>query len=487
MNAPRGMSLIDVVVGCALILIVFVGLIGLLRASLLISGIAKARAGATAIAETQLEYVRGLDYDIVGTVGGIPAGLVAATSTQILNGVTYETRTLIVYVDDPKDGFGAADTNGIQTDYKQIKVEVSYSVRSTPHTISLISNYAPPGLETTTNGGTLSIAVVGATGAAVPGATVSIQNSATAPTVSFTTFSDSLGFVQLPGAPTSTEYRIEVSKDGYSSAQTYLRDATNQNPTPGYLTVAKGQTTTSTFAIDALAPFTLSTFSPIRATTTTDTFASATGLSTQSGTTVTGGSLRLATGLDGYELSGTARGVSVAPQYLAAWNQLTGTLSVPSGTSALVRVTDSAGALLPDAVLPGNSAGFSSFPISLAGVATSTYPALALSAALTTTSTTTTSQILDWAVSYDEGPIPLPNVAFTLTGAKRMGTTGAGAPIYKTVIASTTGASAVFSSSLEWDVYTISGLSLTVLTASSTPTPFTVDPGTAFDATLILE
>ncbi len=487
MNAPRGMSLIDVIVGCALILVVFVGLIGLLRASLLISGIAKARAGATAIAESQLEYVRGLDYDIVGTIGGIPAGQVVATSTQVVNGVTYATRTLIVYVDDPKDGYGAADANGIQTDYKQVKVEVTYTVRSTPHTISLVSNYAPPGLETTTNGGTLAIAVVGATGTPVPGATVSIQNSATVPTVSFTTFSDALGYVQLPGAPTSTQYRISVGKTGYSSAETYLRDATNQNPTPGYLTVAKGQTTTSTFAIDVLAPFTLRTFSPIRATTTTDTFANALSLATQTNTAVTGGSLRLATGANGYALAGTAQGTSITPQYLAAWKQLQGTISTPVGTVALVRVMDGAGTLLPDAVLPGNASGFSTFPVSLSGVATTTYPTLALQATLNTTSTTTTSQILDWGISYDEGPVPLPNVTFTLTGAKRKGTTGAGVPIYKTVIASTTGASAVFSSSLEWDVYTVSGLSLTIRTASSTPTPFTLDPGTAFDAALILE
>ncbi len=481
------MSFVDVIVGCALILIVFVGLIGLLRASLLISGIAKARAGATSVAETQLEYIRGLDYDLVGTIGGIPAGVVQATSTQMVNGVTYNTRTLIVYIDDPKDGYGAADTNGIQTDYKQIKVEVSYTVRSVPHTVSLLSNYAPPGLETTGDGGTLAVAVVNAAGAPVAGATVSIQNSATTPAISFSTFSNALGYVQLPGAPTSTEYRITVDKGGYSSAQTYARDATNQNPTPGYLTVAKAQTTTSTFSIDTLTPFTLRTFSPVRATTTTDTFANAAGLSSQTGTAVSGGSLRLSSGGAGYELSGSARGVAIAPQYLVAWKQLQGTLTVPAGTTALVRVVDSAGVPLPDGVLPGNAAGFSSFPVSLASVATSTYPTLALAATLNTTSTTTTSQILDWGIMYDEGPVPLPNISFTLTGAKQKGSTGAGVPIYKTTIASTTGSIATYTGSLEWDVYTLSGITLSINSASSTPSPFTLDPGVPFEANLILE
>lgn len=58
MNAPRGMSLVDVIVGTALILIVFLALLGLLRASLLISSSSKAKAGATAIATTQMEYIR---------------------------------------------------------------------------------------------------------------------------------------------------------------------------------------------------------------------------------------------------------------------------------------------------------------------------------------------------------------------------------------------------------------------------------------------
>ncbi len=487
MNAPRGMSLVDVIVGCALILIVFVGLLGLLRASLLVSGIAKARAGATTIADTQMEYVRALDYDLVGTVGGIPAGVVVATSTQVVNGVTYSTRTLIIYVDDPADGTGASDVNGITTDYKQIKVEVSYALRSVSHVISVISNYAPLGLETTTNGGTLAIAVVGSTGAPVSGATVAIVNGSTSPAISFTTFSDATGYVQLPGAPTSTEYQIAVSKDGYSSAYTYVRDSTNQNPTPGFLTVAKNQTTASTFAIDVLAPFTMRTFSPIVSGVSTDTFASSAYIQSASNTEVQGGVVRLLLDASGYALSGNARATTTSPAYLESWTALRATLATPPGTSALVRVVDGTGALVPDAVLAGNSSGFSTFPVSLSALSTTTYPTLALTLDLTTNSTTTTSSVLDWSIDYRAGPIPLPNVALTLTGAKTKGTTGAGAPLYKTTIASTTGASATYASSLEWDVYTPTFTGYTLSVASSTPTPFTLDPGAVFEATLILE
>lgn len=487
MKALRGMSFVDVIVGSALVLIVFVALFGILRASLMISGVAKARAGATAIADTQIEYIRALDYDLVGTVGGIPAGVVAATSTQVVNGITYDTRTLIVYVDDPADGLAALDTNTITTDYKQIKVEVTYTVRTTQRTVSVISNYAPASLETTTGGGTLSIAVVNAVGAPVPGATVAVVNSSTVPAVNFTTFSDATGLVQLPGAPTSTEYRIDVSKTGYSSATTYARDATNQNPTPGYLTVVNNQTTTSTFAVDVLAPLTIRTLHPITSDATTDAFTSAAQLANQTNTQVSGGALLLAqTGPD-YALSGSARSTSVAPGYIASWTSIAASLSVPGGTTAVVHVVDADGVLLPDAVLAGNSAGFTAFPVSLAGVSTTTYPTLGLSTDLTTASTLTTPQVLDWRIDYTVGPTPFPSVDFTITGAKTKGTTGAGEPLYKTIVASTTNAAGVFTASLEWDVYSISIPGYTIRVASSTPTPFTLDPGTAFDAALILE
>lgn len=486
MKALRGMSLIDVIVGSALVLIVFVGLIGLLRASLLISGVAKARAGATAIADNQIEYIRALDYDLVGTIGGIPSGIVTATSTQTLNGVVYNTRTLIVYVDDPADGLGAADTNTITTDYKQIKVEVTYSIRKSTKSIAIISNYAPQSIETTTNGGTLSIAVVGSTGVPLPGATVAIVNDSLNPTVNFTTFSDASGFVQLPGAPTSTEYRITVSKSGYSSAQTYARDATNQNPTPGYLTVAKNQTTTSTFAIDLLNSFTLRTFSPIASASTTDTFSSSAQIATTTNAQVASGAITLSSSGSGYALSGSAFSTPTSPAYLSAWSAVNATLSLPSGTTARIYVTDAAGALISDAILSGNSSGYTSFPVSLSTISTSTYPTLGLSADLTTNSTTTTPQVLDWRLTYEAGPTPLPNIPFTLTGAKTVGTTGAGVPIYKTTIASTTGAMGVYTEPLEWDAYSIIVSGYTIDVASSTPTPFTLDPGGAFSASIIL-
>lgn len=480
------MSLIDVIVGVALMLIVFVALFGILRASLLVSSSSKMKAGATAVATTRLEYLRSLPYDSLGTVGGIPAGPVTQYATTTLNGIPYAVRTLIQYVDDPKDGSGSSDSNGIPTDYKRVRVTTTYTFRGDEREVALVSNVAPPSIETTTGGGTLRASVVNAVGTPVAGASVRIQNPSVSPAVDFTTFSDALGAVLLPGAPTSTDYRLTVTKDGYSTAVTYPRDSTNQNPTPGYLTVAQNQTTTGTFAIDVLSSLTLRTFSPIRAASTTDPLAGSGGVTDLISTQVTGGALVLSGTPGAYAASGSARSTTTAPAYLDRWTHISAETSLPAGTSFRAYVLDSAGAALPDSVLSGNAAGFSSFPISLTSVSTTTYPSLALRTELATANPLVTPALLDWTFAYDEGPVPLPNVAFTLTGAKRKGTTGSGTPLYKTIVSTTTDATGMRTLPLEWDVYSLALSGYAVVSASSSP-PYTLVPGIPMESLLIVQ
>ncbi|CAN5764556.1 hypothetical protein BH11PAT2_BH11PAT2_03290 [soil metagenome] len=484
MKAHRGMSFMDVIVGTALMLIIFTALTGLLRTSVQVSALAKDKSIATTVAESQMEYLRSLTYDQVGTVGGIPAGLVPQNSTTTQNGILFTVRTFIDYKDDPADGLGAADTNGITTDYKELKVTVSYSLLGSVKTVDLVSAYAPPGLETTTGGGTLKINVVSATGATLPGASVRIKNTSTSPTIDLTTFSDSDGVVYLPGAPISTQYQITVTKSGYSTAQTYLRDSTNQNPTPGYLTVVKNQTTTATFAIDLLASLNVRTYTPIATSTFSDAFANSSLLASLTNTAVSGAALKLAGAPGSYSPAGSAVSTTTQPTYLAGWISATATTTAPAGTTSKYHVVDGNGTLLPDTALPGNASGFTG-TVSLVGVSTTTYPKLALSADLTTSSASTTPQISAWALSYLRGPIPIGNISFTLTGAKAIGSTGAGAPIYKTTVATSTAASGLIPLTLEWDSYSLSLPGYDAVEACNAP-PYVLAPGSSNDVSLIL-
>ena len=252
------------------------------------------------------------------------------------------------------------------------------------------------------------------------------------------------------------------------------------NPNPGYLTVTLDQTTSATFAIDLLASLTLSTFSPAATTAFSDTFADASNLSGETNTQVAGGALVLTS----QSLAGSALSIPIAPNGLDGWGILSADISTPSGTSVLVRVADATGNPLPDTVLPGNGDGFSAFPVSLTGIATSSYPELTLLASLTSNSTTTTPSLLDWSLSHTSGPLSLPNTAFTLTGTKTIGTDASGTPIYKTVVNDTTGATGQKTESLEWDAY---ALALgTPLIESCPSAPYQLAPASATSTALIV-
>jgi type II secretory pathway pseudopilin PulG len=480
----RGTTLIEVVVGIAIILVIFTGLVTLLSTSLKLSTNAKDLSIATSIAEGQIEFVRSLGYSQIGTLGGIPAGPIPQFATTTSNGIEFVTRTFIEYIDDPFDGIGAADTNGIPTDYKKIKVTTFYTIGTIPHQVSVISNYAPPGIETAVAGGTLKIKVVNAAGVGILGASVHIVNSAISPTVDVTTFSSSDGSVSFPGAATSTEYEVYVSKTGYSSAQTYIRDTTNVNPTPGYMTVAQNLTTTGTFAIDLFNTLRLQTFYAVATSTYTDTFSTSDGISALSNAAVAGGAIILSGGPVNYAPSGSVTSGTIIPTYLNAWSSVTFSDSTPGGSDIRVHVRNASGALLTDAVLPGNAAGFTN-TIDLSSVATSTYPTLVLSADLTTDDPDTTPFLNSWTVTYLRGPVPFPNKTFTLTGSKTIGATAGSVPILKTIISTSTDASSTIALPLEWDAYALTLPGYDFVSICNRP-PYALAPGGTLTTSLLL-
>src|SRR3990167_4175650 len=128
--AQRGMTLIDTVVGSALMLTIFVGIAAAFQLSIDVVTNNKARAGAIALANERLEYIRSLPYNSLGTLGGIPPGAIAQSESVSLNGVPYTRRTFIGYVEDPDDGLAAADQNGIIVDYKIVRADVAWISRA---------------------------------------------------------------------------------------------------------------------------------------------------------------------------------------------------------------------------------------------------------------------------------------------------------------------------------------------------------------------
>src|SRR3990167_10855367 len=102
-SSESGITLIDTLFGTALMLLIFVGIAGGFKLSVDVVTNNKARAGAVALANERMEYIRSLSYNAIGTVGGIPAGTIPQTEPVSLNAVDYTRRTFVSYEDDPGD------------------------------------------------------------------------------------------------------------------------------------------------------------------------------------------------------------------------------------------------------------------------------------------------------------------------------------------------------------------------------------------------
>lgn len=248
-----GMTLIEVLIAIAIFAIVTTALYVVIDLGIHVLRDDQARLDGLSIAQSQIEAIKNVPYTDVGTVSGIPNGVFESTSILNQNQTNYTVETDIRYIDDPFDGLIPTDT--VNTDYKKVRVEVTWEGQFLDKPIILITTVVPNGIETTSGGGTLWIEVYTAAAAPVSGATVRIINTDVTPNINITSVTDSQGRYILPGAPASVQsYQITVSKSGYSTEQTYSVDPENNpNPDPGHQTVIADEVTTKTFYIDRVS------------------------------------------------------------------------------------------------------------------------------------------------------------------------------------------------------------------------------------------
>lgn len=243
--------------------IVAIGVFGVIAGalySLFASGIAlvrdnQARVTALAVANQQMEIIKNLPYDDIGTDGGVPDGSIAQNETVTYNNIPFTITTSIEFVDDDYDDI--TPTDPLNTDYKQVQLDITWPNMSSNTPVSLTTSIVPNGIESSEGGGTLWIEVFDPSLETVPpvvGATVTITATDTTPDVSVSEQTDADGRYILLGAPVGIEaYEVVVTKAGYSTAQTYDRDPmTNPNPNPAHLTVLADQVTTEYFQISEL-------------------------------------------------------------------------------------------------------------------------------------------------------------------------------------------------------------------------------------------
>jgi len=260
-----GFTFIETIVSISIFTILILSVYGIY--TLIISEVRGYREKTTisALADQYLEIARNLPYSQIGTLSGNPHGnlpdLPNAASFTI-NGIGYRIYYVVNYVDDPADGTALANTDSAPNDYKQIKVYVENPINGTKK--SFATTVAPKGLENLTNGGALSIKVFNAVGQPVSNANIQITNNALNPNINLTRTSDANGNWVEVGLPNSVNgYHVVVTKNGYSTDQSYPIAVKNPNPIKPDATISNGQVTQISFSIDQLSNLTFNTLSQV--------------------------------------------------------------------------------------------------------------------------------------------------------------------------------------------------------------------------------
>jgi hypothetical protein len=255
-NSRRGTSFIDVIISLGIIALLFGG-IYLVYFSIISSvNNIEARNAAAAALSRQIEIIRNLPYDKIGTINGIPAGVLAESTTTISDNYTFTITTTVRNIDDPFDGtIGGVPNDTAPADYKLVELRASCATCPSFKGVKLTTTVSPKGLEGSNPQGSLLIKVFDADGQPISLASVNIKNLNITPTINLTDTTDVNGILLLAGVPTSTQsYRIESTKNGYSRERTYpIGTPSNPNPVKPDATIVAGQITTLSFAIDKLS------------------------------------------------------------------------------------------------------------------------------------------------------------------------------------------------------------------------------------------
>lgn len=488
--SSAGFSFVEVIITAAVSLILFGGIFSTFNIMTKLAAESKMKLGALALAQEKMEYLRSLSYSELGTVGGVPAGLVPQESTTVINSIEYTERVLITYVDDPADGEGLSDSNGIINDYKQIKVEYSWSGAEGVRRLALVSNVVPRGIESTEGGGTVRVNVFDAAAAPVAGATVRFINNSLAPPIDTSRVTGPEGVAYLAGAPEGAGYEISVTKSGFSTDGTTVPSTENPNPTTPPVAVLESQVSTMNFQIDQLSSLTLVALEEAIFNSFEDSFATSTLIATSSNIFIDGSSAMLDTdGSGDYFSSGSFLSTVVSPAPIDSWYGLYADYETSADTGITIFVYfDNGGVamLVPEEDLPGNLEGFTTTPVDLTGLDTATYPSLVLRADLATTAADETPRLNHWELRYIESQTPLSGESITITGTKVVGVDAASQPIRKYEEAHVTdGNGRIEIPEIEWDTYRVSIDSATYRFSEICPTsPLVLAPDSNLESSL---
>lgn len=252
----KGVTLIETLVAVAFIVVFSVAIYNVYSKILETTATLSNRQIAAALANEQFEIIRNMPYENIGTLGGIPSGTLLQSQTLTRDNINFDVFITIRNIDDPFDGtLGGIPNDLSPADNKLVAIEIACDACKNFIPVEYTTHIAPKNLETSSTNGALIIRVYDADGIPVPDALIEIDNTELSPEIHIDDVSGIDGTLNIVDAPPSVDsYKIRVSKDGYSSEETYpIGDINNPNPTKPNQTVIVQQITQVSFFIDKVS------------------------------------------------------------------------------------------------------------------------------------------------------------------------------------------------------------------------------------------
>lgn len=489
-----GLLLVELLVVTAISVLIFGALFLSFQFTLELIATTRSKLSALSLANDRMEFFRSLAYDDVGVVSGFPAGTIPQTSTLTLNGLDFEERVRVDYVDDPADDIAGVDSNAIITDYKQIKLEYTWTLDGDANELSLTSYIVPRSVETNVGGGTARINVLDSDSTPLVGASVRLTSASTTFTYDVTNPTDASGSA-LFAVPADSGYEVLVSANiagtQYSTSSTYRATTSNPNPIVAPFAVPEAAISTLTFQIGELSDLRVRAKSVIIEDSAAELFGDGLGIASSSGTTaVSAGMLVLGDTAGVYETTGSVFLTPIAPVTIEQWEVTKIVADTPIGANYVVQIytgdASTVYTLIPDVDLPGNSTGFTDTLLDISELDAGLYPDITVGITLSTTDTSVTPAIDELVLYWRENSADRSAFSIDVQGDKIIGTETDSSPIYKSTTTITTDVSGVHDlQAIEFDSYTFTPVPSTDLASACPAHPFNHQAGVDGEVELV--
>ena len=261
-KGQKGTTLVETLVAVAFFVAVAIVIYNIYATTITLNQRIKIKQLAVNVGNEMLEIARNLPYDDLGTVGGIPAGILDDQIDIERLGYTFRVNYTVRNVDLAFDGYSPTDTAPADNKLVEVKVRCQECRDSElgDFFYTFNTNVAPRSTEESTATGVLNIYVVNSSGTKVAAANVSVVNAGVSPAVNLDDNTNAQGLLQLIGAlPSTLGYRIDVDKSNYSTDRTYISSQLGgSTPVLSNASVTAGATTSITLQIDRTSTLNIS-------------------------------------------------------------------------------------------------------------------------------------------------------------------------------------------------------------------------------------